>query len=196
MGQAGEWPARDKEEIILGAILVQNTRWENVQLTIAQLRQAFPSSYKDLHTLEPEYLMDLIRPSGFFKNKSKSIQSVLSWLAQFEFDYSRIKSHYGSQLRKQLLSLFGIGEETADVLLLYVFDQPVFIADSYARKLFAHLNLGHYETYKDLKGAVEPFDFSLEEAQKFHYYIDEFGKKVFAKGESFQTSFLGDFRLE
>ena len=193
---AGDWPAQSKEEIVLGAILVQNTRWENVELTIQNLRQAYPDGYKTLHLEEVEHIQELIRPSGFQKNKSRAIQSVMAFLSEHGFDYEDIRERYGENLRDQLLQLFGVGQETADVLLLYVFDVPVFVADSYARRLFEAVGLGTYTNYQALRKAVGELPFSLRQAQQFHYYIDEFGKVAFAKGALFSDSALADFKLK
>ena len=140
--------------------------------------------------MEPETLQDLIRPTGFYKNKSKSILKVFSWLDQHAYNYGEIEDNYGKNLRDELLGLFGIGQETADVLLLYVFDQLVFIADKYAQKLFSSLTRKEFSDYSSLHQAVELEGFSLSEAQQFHILILEFGKIYFARGASFEESFL------
>lgn len=190
LGDQGNWPAESPEEIILGAILVQNTRWENVLLSINNLRQVLDGDFKKILDLEPETLQDLIRPTGFYKNKSKSILKVFSWLDQHAYNYGEIEDNYGKNLRDELLGLFGIGQETADVLLLYVFDQLVFIADKYAQKLFSSLTRKEFSDYFSLHQAVELEGFSLSEAQQFHILILEFGKIYFARGASFEESFL------
>ncbi|EMP72935.1 HhH-GPD family protein [Streptococcus sobrinus DSM 20742 = ATCC 33478] len=190
LGDQGNWPAENPEEIILGAILVQNTRWENVLLSINNLRQVLDGDFKKILDLEPETLQDLIRPTGFYKNKSKSILKVFSWLDQHAYNYGEIEDNYGKNLRDELLGLFGIGQETADVLLLYVFDQLVFIADKYAQKLFSSLTRKEFSDYSSLHQAVELEGFSLSEAQQFHILILEFGKIYFARGASFEESFL------
>ncbi len=136
LGDQGNWPAESPEEIILDAILVQNTRWENVVLSLDNLRQHLDGDFKRVLDLDQQTLQDLIRPTGFYKNKSKAVQEVFAWLKQEDFDYKRIADHYGDRLRVELLRLFGIGQEMADVLLLYVFNQAVFIADKYARNFF------------------------------------------------------------
>lgn len=194
MGYQGDWPAKSKEEIIIGAILVQNTRWENVQLSLVNLQNRL-QDFKKLPSLRTDELQNLIRPTGFYKNKSRSLEETFIWLSQHRFDYERIAQIYGHQLRRELLKIFGIGQETADVLLLYVFDQPVFIADKYAQKLFGHLTQQTYKTYTSLAKATPPLnDFSLAEAQQFHILIDEFGKQYFRKQDSFSESFLKNFK--
>ena len=135
----------------------------------------------------------LIRPSGFYRNKSKAIRAVFTWLDDFNFDYAAIRQHFGKNLRRELLKLRGVGNETADVLLIYVFDVPAFVADNYAQKLFAHLGVSS-KNYQDLARQITlPVDFTFHEAQVFHGLIDEFGKKYFRGQDTFDESFLAAF---
>lgn len=189
MGHQGDWPAESLEEIIIGAILVQNTRWENVVLSISHLRQHLQGDFKGILDIEESVLQGLIRPSGFYKNKSKSLRSMFTWLAEHGYDYAGIQEQYGHHLRKELLGLFGVGLETADVLLLYVFNQPVFIANKYAQKLLSSLTGLTFSGYKDLYAQVDLTVFGLEEAQQFHILILEFGKIYFGRTTSFVDSF-------
>lgn len=196
MGDQGNWPAETPEEIITGAILVQNTRWENVVLSINNLQQALDGDFRKVLDLDQASLQDLIRPSGFYKNKSKAIRSVFAWLDQYAYNYKRIEEEYAQGLRKELLGLFGVGQETADVLLLYVFNQPVFIADKYAQKLLSSLTGKDFSDYTSLYRTVDLEEFSLEEAQQFHILILEFGKIYFARGTSFNLSFLAGEKFD
>lgn len=197
LGHQGPWPGETKEEIIAGAILVQNTRWENVEYSLNNLRRYLDSDFRRLSQVPPQALQDLIRPSGFYKNKSRALQEIFRWLVLYGFDYDQIASHYRQNLRQQLLSLFGIGQETADVLLLYAFDQPVFIADKYAQKLFSQLTEQGFSDYRSLCQAVPALTgFTLEEAQQFHILIDEFGKRCFRDGLAYEQTFLKDFSLQ
>lgn len=196
MGPQGWWPAETKEEIILGAILVQNTAWGNVERSLANIQALTAFQSDKMLNLDTSALMELIRPSGFYKNKSKAILEIFQWLDYHDFDFDQIKQRYGSNLRKELLSLHGIGEETADVLLLYVFDEPVFIADKYAQKLFTLLGQPEIKNYRRLKKRIHQFhEFTLEEAREFHGLIDEFGKLYLKRVEDFSSSFLGGYAL-
>ncbi|WP_440896623.1 endonuclease III domain-containing protein [Amphibacillus sp. Q70] len=197
MGPQGWWPAETKEEIILGAILVQNTAWDNVERSLANIQTLTAFQPDKILNLDTATLIELIRPSGFYKNKSKAILEIFQWLSHHNFDFDQIKQRYGSDLRKELLSLHGVGEETADVLLLYVFDEPVFIADKYAQKLFISLGQPAINNYRQLKKRVYQFhEFTLEEAQEFHGLIDEFGKVYLKKEQDFSKSFLADHTLK
>lgn len=190
MGPQGWWPADSKWEIILGAILVQNTNWRNVVPALNQLKQQTAFSPQRLHALTADQLAPLIHSSGFYRNKSKAIAAVFNWLAQYNYDLTHIKTKLGSKLRPALLNIRGVGAETADVFLVYVFDVPIFIADSYARRLFNCLGITS-TTYQQLARQVKlPADFSAAEAQEFHGLIDEFGKRYLQSANAWQASFL------
>lgn len=197
MGPQGWWPADSKWEIILGAILVQNTNWNNVVRSLHNLKQLTQFSPQHIATLPLPVLQDAITPSGFYKNKSRAITEMYAWLKQYDFDLDKINNTYNDQLRVQLLRMFGIGDETADVLLLYVFDRVEFIADKYAQKLFNQLGIQQCSDYKKLKAAVDlKTDFTLEQAQEFHGLIDEFGKLYLGNKDKWASSFLnGDTLL-
>lgn len=196
MGPQGWWPAESKFEIILGAILVQNTNWKNVEKSLANMKAVTDFAPEEVSKLDKEHLMSLIRPSGFYKNKSKAIMEIFEWLKKYQFDLKRIKKSYGEKLRSQLLLLHGIGEETADVLLLYVFDEKVFIADKYTQKLFTFLQVKGIKNYSSLKELVPELSyFTLSQAQEFHGLLDEFGKVYVKNQASFTASFLAGYRL-
>jgi endonuclease-3 related protein len=196
MGPQHWWPADSKMEIVIGAILVQNTNWNNVDLALNQLRAKTNLNVKQILQLSQAELEALIRPSGFYKNKSKSLLNVLKWFDQADCDFDKLSQLAGTHLRKDLLALPGIGEETADSLLVYVFDQPAFIADNYARKLFGYLG---YPTvgYHQLKHQITlPPTFTYRDAQEFHGLIDEFGKIYLKDSDQFNQSFLSHFKLK
>lgn len=196
MGPQGWWPADSKFEIILGAILVQNTNWKNVEKSLANIKEKTAYLPEKVSQLNNEQLIHLIRPSGFYKNKSKAIMDVFQWLREYNFDLEKIKIAHQGKLRQQLLSLHGIGEETADVLLLYVFDEKVFVADKYTQKLFTFLQVEGIKNYRSLKKLIPVLDnFSLEQAQEFHGLLDEFGKIYVKNQPTFATSFLYGYRL-
>lgn len=194
MGPQGWWPADSKVEIILGAILVQNTAWRNAAKALDGLRQKTDFSPDAIGRLNREELEALVRPSGFYQNKTRAIQGVWDFFAPASWDYAALARQHGSNLRQDLLALPGIGQETADVLLVYVFDQPVMIADHYARQLFSYLTGTTYQRYVQLKKAVVlPEGFTAAQAQEFHGLIDEFGKQWLKDVSTFQKSFLADF---
>lgn len=191
MRPSGWWPADSKEEIIIGAILIQNTNWRNADRALTLLRNATGLVSDRILALPPEKLHDLVRPAGFYRNKSRALVSVLTWLAQGNYDYPAIRQRYGAHLRQELRALHGVGPETADVLLTYIFDVPTFISDKYARTLFTCLGVTGLTDYRSLaRRCTLPANFTPAMAQDFHGLIDEFGKVYFHPLTKFQESFL------
>lgn len=197
MGTSGWWPADSKTEIIIGAIMIQNTNWRNAARTVANFRQVTQFVPGKIVQLPREQVQELTRPAGFYRSKSRAVEAVFAWLRQFDFDYQRIAATHGAQLRDQLLALHGVGDETADVLLTYVFDTPTFISDKYARTLFSRLGITGLTDYHSLAKhcRLSPY-FNLARAQDFHGLIDEFGKQYLRSRDAFQTSFLAGDRLK
>lgn len=190
-GQMNWWSANSTYERMVGAILVQNTKWANVELALDQLRAATDLEAQNILSLSQEELIHLIRPAGFFTNKSRGILAMTQWLASHHYNYQSIADIYGENLRQELLTLPTVGPETADVYFLYVFRQIEFVADKYVQKLYANLGVKRIKNYQSLKDKVSMKKFTLPEAQEFHALIVEFGKN-YLRGESgrFEESFL------
>jgi endonuclease-3 related protein len=196
MGPSGWWPADSKTEIICGAILIQNTNWRNADRAVANLRQHTHFDPHQINQLPKDELQSLVRPAGFFHNKVRALQAIFKWLASYEFDYARVAKSFGSNLRQELLKLPGIGQETADVLRVYVFDQAAFVSDKYARTLFAHLGAGNFKDYQALAQQCQlNGQFTVADAQDFHGLIDEFGKQYLRGHDHFNESFLANDQL-
>lgn len=197
MGATNWWPADSKQQIIIEAILIQNTTELNATRASQLIRAASNYDLQVLVSMPKENLEELVRPAGFMKNKSKAIQEVTSWYLAHEENPTKIVQQYGSSLRKVLLSLHGVGPETADVLMAYIFDQPQFIADKYARTLFTQLGINDLTDYKSLAILLAelPQPFTFADAQEFHGLIDKFGKQYFHPVEDFQKSFLAGDQL-
>ncbi|UUX35372.1 endonuclease III domain-containing protein [Fundicoccus culcitae] len=178
-GASGKWAAETSWEIMLGAFLVQNTTWHNTQLSINQLRTVTALEPARISELSTDDLVPLIYSSGFHSSKSQLIYEWFQWMKSYDFDEFAVLKDYPDQdvLRRRLLQFKGIGNETADVLLLYIFNQGVFIADNYARKLYAGLGVAEASGYMPLKGFVEADTvLSVLEWQDFHGQILNFGK--------------------
>jgi endonuclease-3 related protein len=191
MGPQNWWPADSKIEIILGAILVQNTNWRNAAYALESLTENTELEPHQILNTKLEDLQLLIKSSGFYKAKAQTILTILTWLNRFDFDYARIQAHYGKQLRKSLLELKGIGEETADVLMVYVFDGIEFIPDSYARRIFSKLGYSGTERYHKLKQKIDlPQDFTNQDANELHALLDNFGKAYFNSKNNGDFQFL------
>ncbi len=134
-GPQGWWPAKTPFETVVGAILTQNTAWTNVERAIANLRSADALSPDALRALPPERLAELIRPAGYFNVKARRLRAFLDRLfAEFGGSLDRLFKVPTDSLRRLLLSIHGIGPETADSILLYAAERPVFVADAYTRR--------------------------------------------------------------
>jgi endonuclease-3 related protein len=164
------WPGETRFEIITGAILTQNTNWANVEKAIANLKSSGLLTPEKLHMLETEHLADLIRPAGYFNIKAKRLKNFISWLFEnYNGDLIELESIDTDRLRAELLAIKGIGRETADSILLYAFDRPVFVIDAYtARVVSRHELIAPDADYEQLR---EFFESSLSaDTQLFNEY--------------------------
>ncbi|HEV2472650.1 MAG TPA: hypothetical protein VGS41_08305 [Chthonomonadales bacterium] len=130
------WPARTRFEVILGAYLTQNTSWKSVERSIANLRAAKALSLDGFRALSLQRLQTLIRPSGFFTRKAPALIAFVSMLDhEYAGSLNRLAATPTPLLRGRLLALPGVGQETADAILLYALEHPVPIADEYLRRI-------------------------------------------------------------
>lgn len=186
LGEQNWWPADNTEEMLTGMILIQNTNWKNVDRSLVNLKQATNFEVDKMLAVLQDQLQELIQPSGFFHNKAIYLRSLLT---AYRDNFESWQTLPTNLLRKRLIALKGIGNETADVLLLYYFHRPAFVADNYAMKLFNQLHtFTKKPTYVQLKTAVErDFDLNSKQAEEFHALIDEFGK--------LKSDFFNDYQL-
>jgi endonuclease-3 related protein len=130
------WPGETQFEIIIGAILTQNTSWTNVEKAITNLKTAGCLEPDKLHALDLSELEQLIRPAGYFRLKTKRLKNFLHWLVnRYEGNLEILDGIDTHRLREELLGVSGIGPETADSILLYAFDRPVFVVDAYTARV-------------------------------------------------------------
>lgn len=136
-GAQNWWPAETPFEVVVGAILVQRTAWRNAELGIRNLRDAKVLSVDGLRGLSRAELERLIRPSGFYRQKAERLKAFVAFLDdKHQGNLDSLLRLPLADARAQLLSLKGIGPETADTIVLYAGGHPVFIVDTYARRLF------------------------------------------------------------
>ena len=136
LGPQHWWPGRTRFEVIIGAILTQNTNWINVEKTLRNLRRASALTPQELARLPQTELTRLLRPSGYFRQKARKLRHFLHLLQQhYQGLLSRMFRAPTARLRTELLAVNGIGEETADSILLYAGRRPVFVIDSYTRRI-------------------------------------------------------------
>ncbi len=155
-GGDGWWPSESVFEVTVGAILTQRVSWKNVNMAIANLKRVHVLDPRAIMALDESRLQELIRPSGFYRQKSRYLRTFCEYiLDRYDGDLDRMKGMRTAQLRGELLSLDGIGPETADTILLYALDHPSFVVDSYAFRLFGRLELGLGRSYDKVKNEVE-----------------------------------------
>ena len=136
------WPGHSRFEVIVGAILTQNTSWKNVERAIGNLRAAKLISPGAIHAVPAAQLSFHLRPSGYFRQKTKTLKAFTSFLfAHYGGSLNRFFATPLHSLRPQLLALRGIGPETADCILLYAGKHPVFVVDAYTRRILERHDL-------------------------------------------------------
>lgn len=139
-GAQAWWPGETPFEIMVGAVLTQNTAWTNVERAIANLKQAGALSPEVIAQAHPKRLAQWLKPSGYFNIKAKRLRAFCRWyLARGGYD--ALAKMSTATLRAALLEVYGVGPETADDILLYAFQRPVFVIDAYTRRIFARLGL-------------------------------------------------------
>ncbi len=147
------WPADSPFEVAVGAILTQNTTWQSVERAISNLKSQNLLDQKKLSTIPDDTLAGLIRPSGYYRVKTRRLKAFLTFLNdEFHGNLERLFSEDLWPLRKKLLTVKGIGEETADSILLYAGQKPVFVVDAYTRRILErHRIIAGHPSYADIQ---------------------------------------------
>ena len=159
------WPCQSGErwEIITGAILTQNTAWTNVEKAIGNLLGSDVMSPEKVLATSDDQLQELIRPAGFFKQKCAYLKAMAAFMLERESTFEQSADVWA--LRKELLAVKGVGRETADGILLYAFNKPIFVIDSYTRRVAErHLHLDetlHYDSLQKIFMYALPADVAI-----------------------------------
>ncbi len=174
------WPARTRLEVILGAILTQNTAWHNATLALRNLRQSGLLSWHGLRRASLARLESCVRPAGFYRQKARTIGNFVDWLTRrHSGSLHRLLSLPPEELRRELLDLKGLGPETADAILLYAAKRPFFVADAYTRRVLSRHGFvspaAGYSEAQEFLHAHLPRDASL--FNELHALLVEVGKK-------------------
>lgn len=174
------WPGESVFEIMVGAILTQNTNWNNVEKAIDNLKKDCLLSMKALHSISQEELAKRIRPAGYFNVKAGRLKNLIkSLMERYGGDIDNFLSEETRELREFLLSIKGVGPETADSIILYAADRPLFVIDAYTyRILHRHAMLDDSMTYDELQELFMdnlPEDYELY--NEFHALIVRTGKE-------------------
>jgi len=151
------WPGQSPFEVALGAILTQNTNWRNVERAIANLKAAGALQPQAIASMPVERLSELIRPAGYYRQKAKRLQTFARWLIRrYDGSIERMAEQDCERLRAELLSLSGIGAETADSILLYAAGKLTFVVDAYTLRIAVRHGWVEPEvSYEELKQYFE-----------------------------------------
>jgi endonuclease-3 related protein len=175
------WPAREPFEVIIGAILTQSAAWTNVEKAIASLRKAGALSPSALRQRPHSEIAWLIHACGYYNAKARKLKAFTDWLGeQYHDSLEKLFASDVARLRQQLLAIYGIGEETADSIILYAANKPVFVIDAYTRRILSRLGLKpeseSYATYQRLFMSSLPADAPL--FNEYHALLVRLGKEV------------------
>ena len=180
LGPQKWWPAETPFEVIVGAILTQNTSWKNVELAISNLRRERLLDPARMARVRLPRLERLVRPSGYYRQKARKLKAFLRFLdSEFDGSLDRMFAMPTGALREKLLAVHGIGPETADSILLYAGNHPVFVIDAYARRVLTRHSLaGAGATYDDAQALFHrhlPHEAPL--FNQYHALLVETGKR-------------------
>ncbi|MBN2062666.1 MAG: endonuclease III domain-containing protein [Deltaproteobacteria bacterium] len=178
------WPGETELEIMVGAILTQNTSWKNVEKAIDNLKKKEILSLSALNSISQIELSNAIRPAGYYNIKARRLKNLTAFIHDhYDSNLSRMAEYETNSLRESLLSINGIGPETADSILLYVFNRPIFVIDTYTHRILRRHGIVDGEiSYYDLQAifmdnlSPDPFLFN-----EFHALIVKTGKEYCKK---------------
>jgi endonuclease-3 related protein len=174
------WPGKTPFEVIVGAILTQNTSWTNVEPAIENLRSARLLTPRAIEKTSPQKIEALIRSSGYFRQKARKLKAFCAFL-RYEYGGSlkRMFAESTAELREKLLGVFGIGPETADSILLYAGGHAVFVVDAYTKRILARHGWTKEDAkYDDVRWIFErQFPSDVARFNEFHALIVQTGKR-------------------
>ena len=185
-GSQDWWPAETPFEVMVGAILTQNTNWQNVEKAIARLKENNLLSLAAMAALPVEELAEYIRPAGYYNIKAGRLKNLFTMIEeQWDGDLDYLLAQPAQTLREQLLAVKGIGPETADSMVLYAAEQPVFVVDAYTHRiLFRHEIISEEYGYFEIQ---ELFTDNLEEDcrlfNEYHALLVQAGKHFCKKSK-------------
>jgi endonuclease-3 related protein len=153
LGPSHWWPGETPLEIMVGAILTQNTAWGNVERAIGRLKKEEALSPEFLYRIDEEVLAEWIRPAGYYRIKARRLKNFFDFfIGEYQGKITQLKAQSPEVLRQQLLEVKGIGPETADSILLYALEMPTFVVDAYTHRIFSrHQWIEEDIGYEDLR---------------------------------------------
>ena len=152
-GDLNWWPATTPYEVIVGAILTQNTSWHNVEKAIVNFEDRLSPEF--ILQADHEEIAEIIKPAGFFTQKTKYLKNITRWYEKYNFDVTRVQEKSLTELRVDLLDVKGVGRETADSILLYAFEFPTFVVDAYTIRFLERYGTNVGKDYEKVKAYFE-----------------------------------------
>lgn len=174
-GPRNWWPAKTPFEMMVGAILTQNTAWTNVEKAIVNFGNNLSPEF--IAFVPNEELAQIIRSSGYHNQKAVKLKEITKWFQRYSYDIEKARKINGDLLRDELLSIKGVGRETADSILTYALNKPFFVVDAYTKRLLARFGFEIPQNYDDLRLSIErkiPRNLTLY--KEFHALIVEHSK--------------------
>lgn len=149
-----DWWHKDKPyEVMLGAILVQNTNWNNAEKALKNLGNALDP--RCISEMKEEELARIIKPSGYYNQKAKKVKALTAWFEKYHFDINKVRRRDKPTLRAELLEIKGVGNETADAILVYAIRKASFVIDAYTRRIFSRNGLSVPKNYDQFRRMIE-----------------------------------------
>lgn len=152
-GPQNWWPGDSPWEICVGAVLTQNTNWNNVEKAVNNLKNSDCLKNKKILSINTQKLAEIIKPSGYYNIKAERLKNIAEWWSQNYINLKKLKNDKNiNYWRKNLLNVNGIGQETADSILLYSFNLPTFVVDTYTKRIMArHFGTDPNISYEELR---------------------------------------------
>jgi endonuclease-3 related protein len=178
-GPQNWWPAESSLEVMVGAVLTQNTNWQGVEKAIANLKKNGILALDKLHHRSIEELAEFIKPAGYFNLKARRLKNLIGMVVEvFGGDLAAMGQTETAQLRQELLLVNGVGPETADSILLYAFHRPIFVVDTYTYRVTSRHGLIeeeiNYQALQDLFMEHVPLDVNM--FNEYHALLVKVGK--------------------
>jgi endonuclease-3 related protein len=185
-GRQHWWPGETPFEVMLGAILTQNTNWQNVEKAIDNLKKQRLLSAAKMQRLSSWRLASLLRPTGYYNIKARRLKNFLNFFLQtYQGSVSKMAKASVSLLRQQLLSVNGIGPETADSILLYALDKPIFVVDAYTKRILSRHGFigGHADYHQVQELFMRNLKKDLKLFNEYHALLVRLGKDYCLKNK-------------
>jgi endonuclease-3 related protein len=180
------WPAESSFEVMVGAILTQNTNWQNAELAIGNLKRQGLLDPRRLFGIPKKNLARFIRPAGYYNIKAARLRNFLTFfLRRYQGDCRKMRGQETAALRQELLSVSGIGPETADSILLYALEKPVFVVDAYTKRIFLrHKIIAGGATYEAVqKIFMQNLKTEVKLFNEYHALLAKLGKDFCRKSQ-------------